>query len=162
MKATDVLKRARSAMGRSIRYRLGAGGMKPGLPSPANVSNESDCSGFVCWALGISRYQPAYPFNGGWVNTDSMVADGRAKVGLFSWLDVPRPGAVIVYGRKDKTVGHCGIVASVDAKYRVTSVIHCSAGNWRSKGDAIAETDAGLWLRRKDSVCVWYAGLEGI
>lgn len=161
MKASDVVARARSAVGLGIKYRLGSGGMKPSEDYPSNISNECDCSGFVCWTLGISRYQPAYPFNGGWVNTDSMVADAYSAVGFFAMI-LPRPGAVIVYGRKGKTVGHCGIISGVDSQGRVTKVIHCSAGNYRRTGDAIAETDAALWMLRKDSVCVWYAGLDGV
>ena len=41
---------------------------------------ECDCSGYICWALGISREtnHPLYEkFNGGGINADAIVMDAK-------------------------------------------------------------------------------------
>ena len=99
----NLLARARSAIGRGVKYRLGAGGMNPRGESPGNVANECDCSGFVCWALGMSRQtdHPLYVrFNGGWINTDAMVHDAQSSTGFFTRIPEPRVGSIVVYGAR--------------------------------------------------------------
>lgn len=167
MIVTDLFTRARSASGRNIKYKLGAGGMSPKSPLPANMSNECDCSGFVCWCLGLSRQtdHPLYvKFNQGWINTDAIVYDANTQTGFFSRLEVPQPGSLIVFPRKDsKSVGHVGLiteVASTDSGVLPTKVIHCSSGNFRNFGDAIVETDATVFLKRRDTIYAWFAGIE--
>src|SRR4051812_19763310 len=100
MQVQDLLARARSAIGTGVKYRLGAGGMNPGARSPADGQMECDCSGFVCWALGLAR-ETRDPFyihaNGGWINTDAIVLDGHDGKGIFTALPQPRVGCLIVY-----------------------------------------------------------------
>ena len=54
MTVAELLARARAPAGKGIKYRLGSGGMNPVMATPANYMQECDCSGYVCWSLGIS------------------------------------------------------------------------------------------------------------
>lgn len=160
MTVDQLLARARSVAGRKIRYKLGAGGMVADAPTPANIDGACDCSGFTSWALGISRRtdHPLYQrFNGGWINTDAMVHDASQATGFFSRLAEPVVGALIVYPRIGKTVGHVGIVTKV-AGGAVSRVIHCSSGNFRNFGDAIRETPPTVF-QRPQAILAWYEGL---
>lgn len=158
MTTAELLARAKSATGKGIKYRLGAGGMNPVASSPANLAGECDCSGYVCWALGISR-QTTHPlyvgFNSGWINTDAMCLDGSRASGLFELLDTPRVGALIIYPGGKKGVGHVGIVTSIKDGH---AAVHCSSGNWRKGGDAIGETGVAVWAR-PDARFLWYCGV---
>lgn len=162
----ELLDRARSALGRGIRYRLGAGGMNPRSESPADANNECDCSGFVCWAFGISRQtdHPLYVrFNGGWINTNAMVHDAGSPTGFFTRLAEPRVGSIIVYGAKppSRRVGHVGIVTAVKTDggvARVARVLHCSHGNHARTAEALGETDAAAF-RKADTICAWFEGV---
>ena len=171
----DVLARAASSLGRKvpIRYKLGTGGRDPDLDSPEGPDGCCDCSGFVCWALGISRRtdHPWYRrFNGGWINTDSIVADAKADVGFFARLTRPQVGSLVVFDA-GKKIGHVGIVAAVKPTAATRNkppqlrevldnvlVIHCSSGNQRSAGKAIQKTN-GRVFARPDTIFAWYAGL---
>ena len=159
---SDLLSRAASAAGHNIVYKLGAGGMFPQAPLPSNIGNECDCSGYVCWCLGISRKtdHPLYvQFNGGWINTDGIVNDAQKSTGFFERIETPRPGCLIVYPASLKPkVGHVGIVTKIDAKGTVAArVIHCSAGNSKT-GDAVRETDPAVF-NTKLTIFAWYAGV---
>ena len=164
---SEFLSRARSVIGKGIRYKLGGGGMNPRAASPANISNECDCSGFVCWALGLSRQtdHPLYVrFNNGWINTDAMVYDARATTGFFSEIAEPKVGAIVVYGSRppSRKVGHVGIVTAVQRIAGVvtaTKVLHCSHGNHTRKRDAICETEPTVF-RKPDTVVAWYEGID--
>lgn len=146
-----ALERARAACALPIAYKLGMGGMRPVRESPANSDGQCDCSGFVSWCLGLSR-QTADPFyrqlNGGWIETTAVVADAIAPRGLFSRVDVPEPGDIMVWGdskKNGRTVqGHIGIIAAVE-NGRATRVIHCSSGNFRRLGKAVQETNADIF-----------------
>lgn len=163
----EFLARARSAIGKGIRYKLGGGGMSPRAELPANVNNECDCSGFVCWALGVSRLtdHPLYlRFNNGWINTDAMVHDAKTSTGFFTEIPEPRVGAIVVYGAKkpSRKVGHVGIVTGIERTNGVvtaTKVLHCSHGNHRRNSDAICETDLTVF-RKPDTVYAWYDGID--
>jgi hypothetical protein len=165
MKVAELVARARGAHGIPTRYSLGAGGIDPSSPTPANVSRACDCSGFVCWALGISRKtdHPLYKkFNGGWINTDAMVVDGNEPSGFFSPVVAVTPGSIIVYPSVAGLVpvGHVGIVTSISAEGGIR-VIHCSKGNDRRGGDAIDETDDAVFKRQASHLRVlWFSGLE--
>lgn len=67
----EVIAKARGALGKGIKYKLGRGGYKPAADSPASAG-ECDCSGFIAWCLGFSRNltDPFYlKANGGWFET---------------------------------------------------------------------------------------------
>jgi LysM repeat protein len=141
-----LITRAKSAVNKGIRYRLGAGGMRPSAPLPT-TDNFCDCSGFVCWVIGLSRETtiPFYQKFGGWIFTDSMVADINSQVGIFERLVVPEVGCIVVYGAGNK-IGHVGIVSETQSG-KMKKVIHCSAGNDRKFKDAIQETSPAVFNR---------------
>lgn len=145
-------------IGKGVRYKLGRGGIDPASPTPATPDGLCDCSGFICWVLEMSRKtdHPFYVhFNQGWINTDAIVADVKAPVGLFSPA-VARPGALIVYPRSGKKVGHVGIVTKVTGGMP-DLVVHCSSGNFKSTGDAVRETPPTVF-NRPATVLAWWAG----
>jgi hypothetical protein len=161
MTPTQLISRARTAAGKSVIYKLGQGGMNPVKAMPTNAKNQCDCSGFVCWALGISR-QTDHPlfknFNGGWINTNAMVFDATQSTGFFRPATLMVPGVILVYpGGKLHKVGHCGIVTKLGPGGLPSTVIHCSSGNSK-KGDAIQETSPAIF-QTADTVAIWYEGL---
>lgn len=154
MKRDDIVSRARSAIGHGTLYRLGAGA-PANAPKPWDETGSCDCSGFVCWVLGLSRYQPILsflkPLNGGWLNTDGMVCDSLSPTGFFEGVaGAPLPGDLVVYpslwyakkvhraerpfGQYTPRIGHVGVLTQ-------GMVIHCSAGNYKKSADSIQETD---------------------
>lgn len=152
----DIVRRARSAIGEG-RYKLGKGGRVPRSSSPLQ-NGECDCSGFAAWACGVDRYQPD-KINGDedWVETSAIVRDATGPAESFIRMNERRPGYLLVWGdrqvpdrkRPGKTrtaQGHVGVISEVDAHGKVTKVIHCSMGNYRTKGAAIAETDPNVFL----------------
>lgn len=108
-----------------------------------------DCSGFVCWALGVARDSAPWP--GGWIDTNNIHADALGDQRLFRAVDRAAPGTFIVYPKPprrgdDESPGHVGIVTQADAGGRATRVLHCAPENYaRAPLDgwprnAIAET----------------------
>jgi len=158
MTVQDVILRARHACTLPIAYHMGAGGMKPLAPTPADSANRCDCSGFVCWCLGICRQTDLLAFvtmNGGWLNTDAMAYDIHGAQLLLRSC-APMVGAVVVYpGPPRRTVGHCGIIVATNP----IRVIHCSSANWRATGRAVCETNDALF-RTNDTAYGWCIDLR--
>ncbi len=113
-----------------------------------------DCSGYVCWALGLAR--DGAPWRGGWINTDSLHADALGPQQLFRPLARAWPGALLVYPKPvgrgpEGPPGHVGIVTEVDAAGRATRVLHCAPENFALSPpaglprNAIAETGPELF-----------------
>jgi murein DD-endopeptidase MepM/ murein hydrolase activator NlpD len=144
--ASALVARARTAVGKKIRYKLGEGGMNPKAKLPT-ANNLCDCSGFVCWVLGLSRKSdiPFYKKYGGWIYTDSMVADVRSDAGIFEKLNVPEVGCIVVYGA-GAAIGHVGLVSEV-TNGKMKKVIHCSSGNDSKFSDSIQETAPAVFDR---------------
>lgn len=182
MRVADLLKRARSAAGRGCGYGLGAGAQVPTAYKPWDENEECDCSAFVCWSLGLSKQQSLAwlkPVNGGWFNTDGIWWDALfERSGFFSALGIldqttqmaASPGNVIVYPSRSLAqrkgypkhtakIGHVGIVTEVNSG-KVTKVIHCSAGNERQLGDAIAETDPKVFQAQPSTILALCALVE--
>ena len=153
MKRAEIVDRARSAIGHGTLYRLGAGA-PASAPHPWDETGSCDCSGFVCWVLGLARFQPILsflkPVNGGWLSTDGMVCDALNPTGYFEPVaGASLPGDLVVYPSQwyakkiyqaerpfgnAPRIGHVGIMSN-------GMVIHCSSGNFRTASDAIQETD---------------------
>jgi hypothetical protein len=160
----ELLARARTALGRKIPYALGKGGFKPEDSTPNRPNGGCDCSGFVSWALGISR-ETTNPFykekNGGWIETSAVYADIGSPIGLFSSLATPRPGCIVVYPDSPAGgEGHIGIVTKVSAAGAVTAVIHCSSSGWKNQGDSIQENAPSALTKNPSVRYGWYAGLD--
>lgn len=144
---SKLVTRARSVVNSNIAYKLGEGGNKPSLSLPTD-NGLCDCSGFVCWVLGLSRQTkiPYYKNFGGWIYTDSMEADVNATAGIFDRLLRPEPGCIVVYGAKEK-IGHVGLVSEV-VNEKMVKVIHCSSGNNKNfNGHSIQETTPAVFER---------------
>ncbi len=171
MDVSTVIARALSGLDKKTRYS------SPGkMPSFAATTwpegRKNDCSGFVSWVFRFSESRkvnhPLYKkVNGGWFETKAIYQDGLETTGFFKQLDTAMPGALLVYpdyeGLDGKTHdGHIGIVLEANDKgvSGVTKIIHCSAGNDRTTGDAIQITDAKPWLAHKESIIVWLEGTE--
>lgn len=150
MTTTDVLARALKSIGHHVAYVLGAGGFDPSADLPFTTPEHGcDCSGFAMWALGKERQ-----VGGIWYGTDAIVADANGSGLLF--FAVPyadaRSGDLIVYPhQKPGHHGHVGVISVVDGG-KPARVVHCSMGNWKAFGDAIAETQAALWLNVANTV----------
>jgi hypothetical protein len=170
MTATQLIARARSQLGKKTRYKLGGGGY--GIDKPraggggGHDPDQCDCSGFVCWALNISRMTSneyyKLKLKTEWISTVSMFADCGDSAGLFRVVDGPQVGCIIVYpdgalGKRKQ--GHVGIVTQVE-QGSVKAIIHCSAGNF-NKGDAIAENLDATWQKMMaKSRFGWFVGLK--
>ncbi|WP_167761300.1 CHAP domain-containing protein [Duganella callida] len=116
-----------------------------------------DCSGFVCWALGLARFAPG-PDAGDWINTDSIWADASGPQRRFQQLRAARPGALVVYPQKDsgEHYGHVAIVIETDDQGSATRIAHCSADNLRSAPyDAIKITTPEKFTRQHLSIYAW-------
>ncbi|WP_026994121.1 LysM peptidoglycan-binding domain-containing protein [Flectobacillus major] len=152
----ERVNRAKSVIGKGIRYELGKGGRdeKYHLPTKDNLC---DCSGFVCWVLGLSRKTdiPFYKKHGGWIYTDSMVDDINSQTGIFERLSVPEVGCIVVYDA-GKNIGHVGIISEVE-NGAMKKVVHCSLGNDKKYSDAIQETLPNVF-DRSDTVWGRYVG----
>jgi hypothetical protein len=172
MTPAELIARARSAIGKGIKYKLGAGGLSPRSELPCNADGDCDCSGYSAWAIGLPRMtkHPLYLLYANktrdteyaWINTDSMYYDGFKRMsGYFELLQHARPGALILYPGepKRKLVGHVGIVSAV-ADNKATEVIHCSSGNFRRGGDAIAETGPEVFYKQPKTVHLMFCGVE--
>ena len=145
--SNKLLDRARSCINKKIRYKLGAGGMNPSSPLPADKNMQCDCSGFICWVLGLSRKSniPFYTKLGGWIYTDSMEADVKSSAGIFERLNTPEVGCIVVYGAGN-AIGHVGMVSQV-TNGKMSKVIHCSSGNDKNYKDSIQETSPTVFNR---------------
>ncbi len=170
MTPENTLARARSACGKHITYRLGCGGENPLVALPCDVENRCDCSGFALWALGVSRtvrlghpWRDLFPPIAGQpygIDTSRIVH--AAHFGkAFRVVPVPAPGDLLVYPDVHAVrQGHVGIIGRVEEGTPVT-VIHCSAGNMRALGDAIAETAVEPFWRTRGAIYVRPLGYEG-
>lgn len=167
MKSSEVVDRARSVVGKGCHYGLGLGGFDPRRSAPWDDSGHCDCSGFVAWALGVSRHMKDDPLykdlNGGWLETTAIVRDCETPYGHFAIVQPERAriGDLLVYGDRKQTAGrmrqgHVGICSDIGTKGPLL-VIHCSRGNQRKLGDAIQETDTGWWDMAGGVVarCAW-------
>lgn len=148
MTQSEVVARARSCIGKDIKYRMGAGGFDPKAAMPGE---SCDCSGFVAWALGISRnLKIPYYGNGGWWETSAVYRDATLPFGYVERVmrhEMPKPGMLLVYPDVRGVQGHMGIVTAVDQDARVALVVHCSRGHYMRGIGAVAETDAGVFDR---------------
>ena len=139
------------------------------LQDPTATREACDCSGYVCWSLGLAREQSAKPdahelVDSAWLNTDTMWADAMGRQQRFTRLprDGARVGALLLHPRRSPDpYGHVGIVSAVGPGGRAVKVLHCSGVNFKTSGDAVEETDTTPFEEpRLDTIVAWYRGLE--
>ncbi len=161
---SEVILRALGACGMGD-YSLGAGDYYPEDPDdPFADGYLCDCSGFAAFAYRYRRKQPGYADGWGWVNTDSMICDALTRQEWWRVTRVPQPGDLVVYGARYKRrlltkkmyrsrIGHVGVLVDVPTdkpwNWKNIKAAHCSAGNERRFGHAIAVTDIRAWDQPK-------------
>ena len=124
---------------------------------PALVRDACDCSGFVCWALGLARVVPG-PGGDAWINTDSIWTDAQGPQRRFMRIERARPGALVVYPQlgSGEDYGHVAIVVEADADGRATRIVHCSADNIETAPhDAIKTTSPAKFEGQARSIYAW-------
>jgi hypothetical protein len=152
--------RAKLHVGR-LKYVLGLGGRYPQAETPETKNGKTgcDCSGFVAWCFGYDRYQEHFPF-GGWINTDAMIFAARRGGEWFDETELPHVGSLVVFPGIDlnkdgarERVGHVGVVSAIEGGsgsiWERMKVIHCSSGNQKRFGYAVAETNGGVFANRE-------------
>jgi cell wall-associated NlpC family hydrolase len=128
---------------------------------PALVREACDCSGFVCWALGLPRVLPGDV----WINTDSIWADARGPQQRFEQIARARPGALVVYPKEGsgEHYGHVAIVIEADADGNATRIVHCSADNIKdAPHDSIKITAPAKFTAQLASIYAWCGGVESL
>jgi len=138
----QTMNRAHSALNLKTVYKLGKGGFDPTKP----FTPQCDCSGFIAWAIGISRELP--PKSTKWLSTDEYWKGGspvKANLFLQKKLNEAMVGDLLVYPDSGGMQGHIGIINQVD--HNIPSfVIHCSNGNFKNFGDAVRITNPNVFL----------------
>lgn len=147
--------RARSAVGRGIRYRLGHGGTDPRFEFPTKTGY-CDCSGFISWVLGLNRAPK--PGRNWWIETTNIYRDATSgkQFSTFVQLPHPVPGCLVVYPDYKmlgvRREGHIGVVTRVSGGRIIT--VDCSAFAGGKVKEAIRELDrTELWVSRGAIFC---------
>lgn len=151
-RAERVVARARRHLGTG-RYGLGRGGRHPDAVTPFDRDGLCDCSGFAAWSLGRDRKTDE--IGGGWISTDSIVADATGPRRMFRAVPIGEaaPGDLVVYGGQRVggvrvRIGHVGVVVEAGATWDAVRVVHCHGG----KRPAVSESTAALWGRKRGIV----------
>lgn len=122
-----------------------------------------DCSGFVCWVLGVPRSAQV----GGQtvhLNTDAIWSDAREGGAhrFFVALPAPAVGCLAVYPRPadgSEPFGHVAIVSALDEQGMPSRYIHCAGDNYRDGLDAILENHTDRFDRQANTLHVWPASV---
>ena len=146
---------AKSLVGLRSSYHLGAGGDNPNHNNCLSPQAQCDCSGFVCFCLGLDRYQrDLYKKLGGYLSTAAMVSDANTYQILFRRTAEPKPGDLIIYpslynhGRR-MHIGHVGILHQLPNDIG-PSVIDCNASpHRRNIGSAIGYSSISSWIGKE-------------
>lgn len=147
----ETTARLEYAATKRVKYKLGRGGFDW---LSDDIGDLCDCSGFICWALGLSR-KPS-PIGGGvWWSTDSIRADALGDEAVFRQVEPGSRPALVVYGdyRRGGAVrqGHIGFVVDPDT----WEGYDCSGSQSRRRGQAITCRDLSFFGRRASTVwCV--------
>lgn len=126
-------------------YQLGRGGFGW---FELELSDASDCSGYVAHCLGLSRKpNPAFPR---WFSTDSIWSDASGENRLFRLVEPDTPNSIVVYpdyrARGKQRQGHVGIHIADGQGY------DCSSSMYRKHGDAIRKRDLGFFKKKARTV----------
>lgn len=132
--------RAKSAVDRGIRYKLGHGGFYPKDPLPSR-DGYCDCSGFVAWVLQMSRRPKIGRW--WWIETTNVWNDATKSMRVFQRIGGPRPGCIVVYPDSVNSEGHIGIVSGIAP----LTVIDCSAS-----ANGIFERSGRVFEKNKNTI----------
>ena len=153
--------RAFTSIGRGTRYRMGNGGFHPQDSVPTR-NGFCDCSGWLAWVLGMSRYQgdkgKSFSNNFPWVETSAIYRDAKRDNYVFVEIPVPVPGCVVVYPDHKvlgvRREGHTGLVIEVLSNGKIMT-IDCSSSNGGKTKESIRYLDrTSLWKSKKAIFCV--------
>ena len=130
------------------------------VDDPHLVAPACDCSGLVCWALGMPRQ--AGPQT--WVNTDTIWDDANGRQVQFRKIGRAVAGCLVVYPKIDsgENYGHVALVTAVNADGRAAQIVHCSAKNFSgAPPDAIKITTPEAFEAQPKSIYAWFQGMTG-
>ncbi|QHI99662.1 CHAP domain-containing protein [Xylophilus rhododendri] len=131
------------------------------LKDPNLVAPACDCSGYVCWALGIARHFSS-PAGDVWLNTDNIWQDACGPARQFRKTALAEVGGLVVYPKQGsgETYGHVGLVTEVGADGHATRIAHCSASNFmEAPHDAIKVNAAEAFQRQPKSIYAWFLAM---
>lgn len=147
MNLQNHLNRARSGIGKGVRYKLGRGGFDVKHANDvAWDQKRCDCSGFVSWVLQTRRApKPGRPF---WIETTAVFKDATRTRQVFAQIADPVPGCLVVFPDRERPhhEGHIGVVSAVRSKTDY-DVVDCT-----SKG--ITEHSGAYFVKRHAIFCV--------
>ncbi len=134
------------------------------VDDPDLVAPACDCSGYVCWALGISRKLALPDGRDLWINTDSIWEDATGAGLRFRKIDRAVEGCLVVYPKPEpgsgEDFGHVGLVVHTDPDGQATRIAHCSASNFgEAPHDAIKVNAGEAFKRHPRSVYAWFQGV---
>ena len=162
----EIIDRANNCVGAPIKYHLEYpnGGTDPEAIMPCDEQTAGlDCSGFNAWVQGFDRLLKGFSKTidkwGGYVNTDSKIAEAEAEGLLFTVHATPevgdlivgesfRPSLALALYRK---IGHEGTIVGVHDFATLglagLAVVHCSPSNVKlnKDGSAVWKTSGKLW-----------------
>ena len=151
----ETIDRAVKAAASPVKYKLGRGGFEW---LEDEIDGLADCSGFVCWLLGVAR-RPSSVFDR-WISTDSIRADALGDQTMFREVEPHSQPAFVVYGdhKRGGTLrqGHVGLVIEPDTMRG----FDCSSSQSKRRGQAITLRDLSYFSRRDATVwCVpvWWS-----
>lgn len=145
--------RALSAVNKSTVYKMGRGGFNPQSALPHDFNKRCDCSGFVAWCIYMGRdlvsTGKARFLGFGWIETSLMYRDAMHKHMLFTRIEKPVPGCIVVYPDRrsllSKKSGHTGVVVNVEPN--TLTVVDCSSSNSRIHKQAIRERNGNFFIK---------------
>lgn len=108
----------------------------------------TDCSGFVCDALGITKAPGGPDEIPWWLNTDGVLRDALGQEHCFDKIALAdlKPGDMVCYGHHATGVGHIAFV--VDPAGRIV----CDCSGSRNGVHVHADDRAHFWTRQDVTV----------
>ena len=142
----DVEKRWAAMATLPIVYALGSGGKDPRAADPRTTCKHGfglDCTGAGAHGFGLKRKLKNFSLYGGYMNSDSIVADARGRQEVYEKLDAPVRGCALVFPGIDfdedgdrERIGHFAWVRRVlpgfdpaHPDYRLVEIYDCAGSN---------------------------------
>jgi hypothetical protein len=166
----DPVQRALSVVGHGGQYILGTGDFHPRQVGasiedvPWTARDErlgADCAGFaISWCHRLRRHRPGFNHTptatvSDDLNTDSAIEDALGQQELFTLVQTPLPGDLLVYKTivlpGHRYIGHVGIVVSpapaswdpAAPDYTALAIAQCRGPELRAPG--VIRSDGSIW-----------------